>query len=128
MSATDEIPHPRELMTIEEVDRTLDRVASTCAYSSSEIRNKMGHVCVDATAELVKIFRRLHSSEAKWMIRLLLKDLRLVEMPEAVTLLCFHFLLPDLLKYYGGKYRTITLFPILTFLGLCSLISIIFLL
>ena len=49
-------------------------------------------------AELVKGFGRLHRSEAKWMIRLLLKDLRPVEMPEAVTLLCFHFLLPDLPK------------------------------
>ena len=32
------------------------------------------------------------------MIPLLLKELRPVEMPETVTLLCFHFLLPDLLK------------------------------
>jgi hypothetical protein len=30
--------------------------------------------------------------------RLLLKDLRPVEMPETVTLLCFHSLLPDLPK------------------------------
>jgi hypothetical protein len=57
-------------------------------------RKTVGHVRVDATVELVKIFRRLHSSR----IGLLLKDLRPVEMPEAVTLLYSHFLLPDLLK------------------------------
>jgi DNA ligase-4 len=98
MSATDETLQPSGPMTIEEIDDMLDGVASTCSFSSSEIRKRVDHVRVDATAELVKIFRRLHSSEAKWKLRLLRKDLRPVEMPEAVTLVCFHFLLPDLLK------------------------------
>jgi len=38
-------------MTIEEIDETLDRVASSCSFSSSDV---LGHVSVDATAELVK--------------------------------------------------------------------------
>jgi len=41
------------------------------------------------TAELVTVFRRQPSLEVKWMVRLVHKDLRPVEMPEAVVLLSF---------------------------------------
>jgi hypothetical protein len=58
-------------MTIEEIDETLDRVASTCSFSGG-IRKRVCHVRRDATAELVKFFDLLHSSDAKWMIRLVL--------------------------------------------------------
>ena len=54
MSGTEETPHPHEPMKIEEIEETLDRVASTCPLSSSEIRKTVGHVDVDATAELGK--------------------------------------------------------------------------
>lgn len=43
-------------MTIEEIDETLDRVASTCSFSGG-IRKRVYHVRGDATAELVKFFR-----------------------------------------------------------------------
>jgi hypothetical protein len=40
----------------------------------------------------------MRNREAKWTIRLLLKDLRPAGVPEMVTLQCFRFQLPDLLK------------------------------
>jgi len=75
-------PEPCGEVTIEEIDHTLDLAASTRPSSSIKIRNKAGRPDVDASDELVKIFRLSHNIEAKWMICLLLKGLRLAEMPE----------------------------------------------
>lgn len=54
-------PEPRGQVTIDEIDHTLDVVASTCSFSSIEIQNKLGRPDVDAINELAQIFRRLHS-------------------------------------------------------------------
>lgn len=45
------------------------------------------------------IFRRLYSSEAKWMVRMLLKTYGPVLIPKVPTMQRFHFLLPDLLSF-----------------------------
>jgi hypothetical protein len=45
------------------------------------------------------IFRRLYSSEAKWMVRMLLEKYSPVLIPEKPTIHRFHFLLPDLLSF-----------------------------
>jgi hypothetical protein len=41
--------------------------------------------------ELSTIFRRIHSSERKWLVRLLLKTLSPIKIPDATTLRRFHF-------------------------------------
>ena len=55
---TDPEPKPSPDVTLNEIDTALDRIAATSSFSS---------------LELSRIFRRLHSSEAKWMVRMLLK-------------------------------------------------------
>jgi len=98
MSSTDETSQAVGELSVDEIERTLDRVASTCAFSSWEIKQDTNGAHVDPVEKLVSLFRRLRSLKAKWMIRLLLKYLRPAEVPEMVALNCFHFLLPDLLR------------------------------
>lgn len=76
--------------TVEEVDQTLDRVASTGTFSSPNLRNRIKEKSVDPSQELIGIFRRMLGLEVKWMIRLLLNDLGPVHLPEIVTMQLFH--------------------------------------
>jgi DNA ligase 4 len=103
-------------LTLVEIDQALDWIASRSRFSSDHIRQKTraagaGPSCVQE--ELSKIFRRLHSSHAKWFVRVLLKTYDPVDIPEDLTLRCHHFLLPPLLRiqnsfeaaiqYLGGE-------------------------
>ena len=81
-----------------DVDHTLDRLTAKYPFSSRKLRASIGSISGEPSDELISIFRRLHSVEAKWLIRLLLKDLRPVEIPESLALREVHFLMPDLLK------------------------------
>ncbi len=98
IAATDESLLPQPKVTIVEVDQMLDRVASGSVYSSDGLQQKF-QTPIRVSDELSAIFRRLHSSEAKWRIRLLPKNFSPVHIPEKSTLRCFHFLLPGLLQF-----------------------------
>ena len=84
--------------SVEGVDQTLDRVASTCAFSSPDLRNRIKEKPVNPSLELIGIFRQMCGLEVKWMIRLLLKDLSPVHLPGMVTLQLFHITLPRALE------------------------------
>lgn len=89
MSTTDDSPRPQHRITVTEIDRTLDRVASTSSFSSFDLREKIKvsqPQPIHVADELTMIFCRLQSSQAKWMIRLLLKTLSPIQIPEASTL------------------------------------------
>jgi hypothetical protein len=94
LSATDDLSNPPRSLTVEEVDHTLDRLASTCVFSSRKLRESITIGYTGAFNELVRILRGLPSVGVKWMIRLLLKNLCSVEIP--VTTHCGHstFLCP----------------------------------
>jgi DNA ligase-4 len=98
LAATDDDHEPIHSLTIMDVDHTLDRLAVICPFSAPKLRAIMGEVHGDPIDELMSIFRRLHGVEAKWFIRLILKDLRPAEIPTTLILQQFHFLMPDLLK------------------------------
>ena len=98
LAATDDDQESTHSLTIMDVDRTLDRVAAMCPFSAPKLRAMVGELNGDPIDELVQIFRRLHSVEAKWFIRLILKDLRPTELLPTVILSQFHFLMPDLLQ------------------------------
>jgi DNA ligase 4 len=97
LAVTDDPTTPVRPM-IQNIDDTLDRVAASCAFSRPENRGAARPGSIDSRTSLVRAFRRLCSVEAKWLVRLLLKDLRLAVMPVQLTLRLFHFLLPDLLQ------------------------------
>jgi DNA ligase 4 len=51
---------------------------------------------------LSSIFRRLKSLEAKWMVRMLLKDYNPVRISETAVMYQFHFFLSDLLNFQNS--------------------------
>ena len=59
-------------VTVNEIDAALAGIASRCRFSSSKVRDREADASVLKTLE--GIFQRLHSEEAKWLTRLILKD------------------------------------------------------
>ncbi|KAF2220582.1 hypothetical protein BDZ85DRAFT_184896, partial [Elsinoe ampelina] len=85
-------------VTLDEVDKMLCALASGYKYSSPEVRQEYNPQ-VDPQAALTNIIRRSSPSEAKWLIRLILKDLSPVKLDEYLVLRSLHFLLPDILRF-----------------------------
>ncbi|KPI41800.1 DNA ligase 4 [Cyphellophora attinorum] len=82
--------------TLDEVDAALVQVAANSKYAGPKM--KLRRDVVAQPHELLgPIITSLRSHEAKWLIRLILKDLRTVQMPETAVLAQVHFLLPDML-------------------------------
>ena len=98
LATTDDDQESTHSLSIMDVDHTLDRVAVMCPFSAPKLQAMVGELNGDPIDELMSIFRRLRGVEAKWFIRLILKDLRPAEIPPTVILKQFHFLMPDLLK------------------------------
>lgn len=83
---------------IERVDKLLVQLAAKYRFSDKAIRQKRDwHVKTDT--ELKEIFIRLESWEAKWLVRLLLRDHCTIELDERFVLGQIHFLLPELLMF-----------------------------
>ncbi|GAM84008.1 hypothetical protein ANO11243_019990 [Dothideomycetidae sp. 11243] len=84
-------------VTLNEVDAALLDLASTCQFSSPKIKQRRapGNPC----NAIANIFRRLYPIEAKWLVRLILKDLSAIHLDEHLILRSIHFLLPDILHY-----------------------------
>jgi DNA ligase-4 len=94
---------------IQDINNTLNRVAASCIFSSPNHRGAAQPGSRDFRTSLVRAFRRLCSVEAKWLVRLLLKDLRPAVIPVPLTLRLFHFLLPDLLRARNTLSDTLAL-------------------
>jgi DNA ligase 4 len=80
----------QNMLTVEEVSCTLDRLASTCDFSSPQVRRGDAGKVVNARQELIRLFRRLCDLEVEWMIRLVFKDLSPARVPEATMMQLFH--------------------------------------
>ncbi len=96
-------------VSLGEVDGMLQVLAGLSPFSgpsvarlppgSSESRDKL----------LGDVFKRLQPDEAKWLVRLILKDFSLVRVKEQLILKSFHFLLPDLLQFQNDFRAAIEL-------------------
>ena len=84
-------------VTLEEIDEALDRIGAGCRYSASELRQRVPHSRPDEALE--PIYRRLQSREAKWLTRIILKNLSPIVLPEVIVMNQYHFLLYDLLSF-----------------------------
>lgn len=109
MSTTDSEPKPSPGVTLDEIETALDRIAATSSFSSADLRARIDGKTVDIALELSRIFGRLHSSEAKLMVRMLLKTYSPVQIPETIAMQCFHFLLPDLLGFQNSIQAAVKL-------------------
>ena len=104
-------------VTLDKIDETLERIAAKSSFSSKELRARVGtkHAGpIQTDVGLSKTFRRLHRSEAKWMMRMLLKTYSPVKIPETVAMHRFHFLLPDLLALQNTFEAAMKLLQCLT--------------
>lgn len=90
---------------MEGLDIILDGIAANSTFSSVDLRQQVKAKYAEpmqTDEALSKIFRKLPSSEAKWMIRMLMKTYSPVQVPEILAMQQFHFLLPDLLKFQNS--------------------------
>lgn len=92
-------PPALPFVTIEEVDSVLVNLARSCQFSDPALRLQSTGNTDQHQLSLTNIFRRLHPSEAKWLVRLILKDFAPVRLEENVVLRSVHFLLPDILRF-----------------------------
>ncbi|KAF2174725.1 hypothetical protein K469DRAFT_685747 [Zopfia rhizophila CBS 207.26] len=105
MSATDAGTRYGSSITLEELNETLDRVTATSSFLSIELRQRIEPKYVEPIRThdvLSRIFRRLYSSEAKWMVCMILKDYSLVQILETLAIQTFHFLLPNVLGFQNS--------------------------
>ncbi|KAF3054184.1 hypothetical protein E8E11_011999 [Didymella keratinophila] len=85
-------------VSIGRVDRLLTQLAARYRFSDPAIRSQRDwHVQTDE--ELKEIFVRLESWEAKWLVRLVLRDYCTIALDEDYVFGQYHFLLPDLLMF-----------------------------
>jgi DNA ligase-4 len=85
-------------LPIERIDQLLVQLAAKCRFSDEVIR-KQRNLDLKTDTELKDIFVRLKSQEAKWLVRLILRDHCTVNLDEKYVLQQYHFLLPDLLIF-----------------------------
>lgn len=92
-------------VTLDEIDDILNRIAAKSSYSSNELRTKVATKYegpIQTEVALSKIFWRLHSSEAKWIVRMLLKTYGPIKIPEIVAMQSFQSFLPDVLAFQNS--------------------------
>ncbi|EDN02544.1 predicted protein [Histoplasma mississippiense (nom. inval.)] len=82
-------------ITVEDIDAAVNHIASRCRFSGPDVRRRRTAAGVDEV--LGPILRHLTSREAKWLVRIILKDLSPLTLPARLILQNFHFLLPELL-------------------------------
>jgi DNA ligase-4 len=91
----------KHVFPVEQIDRLLVQLAAKFRFSDESIRwQRDGDVKTDTT--LKDILVRLESWEAKWLVRLLLRDHCTIELDERQVFGCYHFLLPDLLMFQNS--------------------------
>jgi DNA ligase-4 len=86
---------------IEQIDRLLVQLAAKYRFSDASIRRQRDWD-VKTDTKLKDILVRLESWEAKWLVRLLLRDHCTIELDERQVLGLYHFLLPDLLMFQNS--------------------------
>ncbi|RMZ01341.1 hypothetical protein D0860_07647 [Hortaea werneckii] len=90
-------------LTVQEVDEVLLKLAEQCRFSDPVITTRPPSGSSRDRDELIgDVLKRMEPVEAKWFIRILLKDLAPVTVDEKAVLRSFHFLLPDLLRFQNN--------------------------
>ncbi|KAJ4346815.1 uncharacterized protein N0V89_010747 [Didymosphaeria variabile] len=88
----------KRAIPMERVDNLLTQLAAKYRFSDLSIqKQREWHMSTDT--ELKYILRRLESWEAKWFVRLLLREYTTISLDETYVFWKYHFLLPDLLKF-----------------------------
>ncbi|CAK7231081.1 hypothetical protein SEUCBS140593_007806 [Sporothrix eucalyptigena] len=93
-------PVPTVPVSVEEVDQVLHSVAARCRFSAPAVR---GNTVEDVphTQTLTRLYQRIDPRGAKWLTRLILKDLRPVVLDETAVARAFHRDLPRALQVHA---------------------------
>ncbi|RMY59342.1 hypothetical protein D0865_02128 [Hortaea werneckii] len=90
-------------LTVQELDEVLLKLAEQCRFSNLAITTRPPSASSRDRDELIgDVLKRMQPVEAKWFVRILLKDLAPVTVDEKAVLRGFHFLLPDLLRFQNN--------------------------
>ncbi|KAF2468018.1 uncharacterized protein BDR25DRAFT_335773 [Lindgomyces ingoldianus] len=88
----------KQPVSIEKVDQLLVQLAAKYRFSDPAIR-KQRDWSVSTDTVLKNILIKLESYEAKWLVRLILRNYCTIELDEELVIKQFHFLLPSLLLF-----------------------------
>jgi DNA ligase-4 len=102
-----EEPAPGHELTLEEVNQALDELAARSPFSSPTIRSYRDPR--EAHHILGFLLHRLQSWEAKWLVRIILKNFCPVIVPEKLAMDQYHFLLRDLLDLQNSVHAVVTI-------------------
>jgi len=89
-------PSPGEEVTVEEIEKALEELASRSIFSSQSKQTPAGTATRGAHEILTPLFLRMSSSEGMWFTRAILKSYLPVVIPEETAMYAYHFLLPSL--------------------------------
>ncbi|KAI9712358.1 MAG: hypothetical protein M1820_001571 [Bogoriella megaspora] len=82
---------------LEEVDATLNDIAAKSRHSNRSVRDQRSESFI--SYPLDPLYQRMGAREAKWLTRLVLKDIARFMPEDFHVLRAYHFLLPDLLRF-----------------------------
>lgn len=83
---------------MEEIDKLLQAIASTCRFSSPAVRSSaLENRLANHELELGELYRRLSARDAKWLTRLILKNYEPVILDQRMICQSYHPLLPAIL-------------------------------
>ena len=84
---------------IEDVDSILQKLAAKCRFSDEEVRQTFdARKSTTMDQILSRVFNMLRAREAKWFIKVLLKDLAPIDIPEPIVTESIDARLPHILK------------------------------
>ncbi|ETN45865.1 uncharacterized protein HMPREF1541_00046 [Cyphellophora europaea CBS 101466] len=97
-----EVAHVHGPPTVEEINHVLDHLASSCPYSSPEIRASFQQEIHSPRQGLIDMLQRMSGLEAEWMCRLILGNLGQVQLPEELVMNFLHSALGATLQVHDG--------------------------
>ncbi|KAH7413639.1 hypothetical protein DE146DRAFT_761920 [Phaeosphaeria sp. MPI-PUGE-AT-0046c] len=98
MSSWDGTFSTKHILPITQIDQLLTQLAAKYRFSDESVRRQR-NPNVEIDVELKEILIRIESWEAKWLVRLILRDHCTINLDEEHILAQYHFLLPDLLQF-----------------------------
>lgn len=84
-------------ITLEEIDCALNEIAARCRFSGSDVRQHFSGKSVEDI--LRPLFLAMTSDQAKWFVRMILRDYRPIIVPEKHVISAFHPLLLKIMKF-----------------------------
>ncbi|KAF2646598.1 hypothetical protein P280DRAFT_464802 [Massarina eburnea CBS 473.64] len=88
----------KQHFSIDRIDKLLTQLAAKYRFSDASIQ-KQHNPNMNIDMEFAHILHRLDSWEMKWFVRLILRNFATIELDETYIFRCYHFLLPDLLRF-----------------------------